>query len=136
MAGDPINDIKQSKERFNNGVEPCLLNQGFKRLNKREHTMIHHDKKIIMLCMSAPSGTSYPRAKRDLIRELRKKYGKDYIFYLHFNRPRNEWNEKPVYNSLLKQFVSFKSLSGVICGIEELILCIPKIIEKEIFYRV
>jgi len=136
MAGNPVNDVKASNERFKNGVKPVLANKGFIQLNKRSHTMVNHEAKTVILCMSAPSDTKYPGQKRDTIRKLRKQFGKDYVFYLHFNRPKQEWINKPVYQSILKQFVSFKSLTGVVIGIEELVVVLPDIDNKEIFYKV
>ena len=86
--------------------------------------------------MSCPSDTKYPGQKRDLIRKLKKIYGRDYTFYLNFNRPKSEWIHKPVYGSILKQFIKFNSLTGVVIGVEQLLMSLEKIQNKELVYNI
>ena len=135
-CGNPVEDKKAATLRFEFGVAPILENNKFERLNKKKHVMVDYERHIVVFCQSAPTNYAMAGHTNTDISKLKKKLGKQYTFYVHFNRPISEWKHKPVYKSFLQQYMKLSSITGIICGIDELIKSLSDVTEKQIIYKI
>lgn len=118
--GNPVQDKKESIERFKTIINPLLSVRGFVQPKKNSHLMISDKSKTLIIAKSCPSQTTHVKAFKTIVADLRKKY-EGYSIYIVFHRDTNEWYDKPVYMSTLRYIMDNKSLKGVICGIDNFI---------------
>lgn len=135
-CGNPQEDIKLADFRFKNAVRPILECNGFQQINKRKQVMINHTSKIMILCKSAPTQHSLSDKAIVEISNLRKKFGAGCTFYVHFNRPPIEWTGKPHCVTFMRNFMKIPALTGIVCGIDELVASLPSINDKKIIYKI
>lgn len=135
-GGNPLQDRKQSVERFKTIIEPVFKTQGFVRLKGNSHMMYNKESNTLLLTTAAPSQTSMPRATKDKIRSLRKIYGNDLKCFLLYTRDYSEWKDKPIYVSTLKYILKIPNLTGVGTGIANLPTIIKSIKNGEPFWNI
>lgn len=130
QGGIPHLDAEAARKRMETQVSPYLHTQGFIRINKRRNTFYNQETNTIILGQSAPTGRTLAGNTNSLIRELRKKYGKTVTIYVHFNRPCEEWVNKPNYRKFLKDYQKINNLEGIIGGFSNLVLNINTILQN------
>ena len=119
QGGNPALDMKAAVERYNTIVEPVFLNQGFKRVNRKNHILINDTSRVIVFVTSAPSQRGQSNDFKVKIKEYRKQY-KGYSPYILFTRDYSEWNSKTVYVETLKRIIRIPNLSGIVTGLGNL----------------
>jgi hypothetical protein len=118
--GNPVENKKESIERFNTIIKPILSARGFDKLRGNSHIMISDTSKTVIIPKSCPSQTTHVKAFKATTKELKKKY-EGYSIYILFHRDTEEWYDKPIYVSTLRSIMDDKSLKGVICGVDKFI---------------
>ena len=118
--GNPVENKKESVERFKTIIKPVLSARGFYQLKGNSHVMISDKSKTLIISKSCPSQTTHVKAFKAIVSDLRKKY-EGYSIYIVFHRDTNEWYDKPEYVSTLRYIMENKSLKGVICGIDNFV---------------
>lgn len=133
QGGNPLLDRKQAVERFNTIVEPVFLKQGFRRLDKRSHTLINDTSKTIVFVTSAPSQTKTPNDFKERIKQFKKEF-EGYSSYVLFTRDYSEWNNKTTYLNILKQVMAIRNISGIVTGLGNLTHMLKSVKSNEQFY--
>jgi hypothetical protein len=116
--GNPVENKKESIERFNTFIKPALSQNGFVKLKGNSHIMISDTSKTVIIPKSCPSQTTHIKSLKLTTKELKKKY-EGYSIYILFHRDTKEWYDKPIYVSTLRSIMRDNSLKGLICGMDK-----------------
>ena len=133
-GGNPIEDAKAARIRFESVVKPTLENLGFKKISGRGYNMINSKTNQIVMITSAPSNFEIIKTTKQKIRKYRKEYENPSITYL-FTREISDYPEgsKPVYLAKLKKISSMNLLNGVATGMSMLPNVVSKLKNNEPF---
>lgn len=120
MGGNPIEDAKEAKERYQMVVKPVLEPQGF----KKEGTSTNMYNKLLdtfLIIKSAPSSQKFEKEMKGTIIGIKKKYENPKIKVL-FTRDISDYPEasKKSYMRRLKKLNRKNSISGIAVGIGNL----------------
>jgi hypothetical protein len=116
--GNPVENTKESIERFQTIIKPILSAKGFDKLKGNSHIMISDTSKTVIIPKSCPSKVEHVKSLKLTTKELKKKY-EGYSIYILFHRDTEEWYGKPIYVSTLRRIMRDNSLKGVICGMDK-----------------
>ena len=131
-GGNPQEDAREAKERFNKVVRPTLEKQGYKLVSGRSTNMVNPNTNSVVIIKSAPSNFELIKSMKTVVRDFRKKMEKPTINVL-FTRPFSEWSEKKSYVDALKKVQRMNSINGVSVGLETLPTVINKLESKEFY---
>tara|TARA_R110001606_G_C15357683_1_gene648186 strand:- start:1369 stop:1800 length:432 start_codon:yes stop_codon:yes gene_type:complete len=133
-GGNPIEDAKEAKIRFESVVKPTLENLGFTRISGAGYNMINRITNQIVMITSAPSNYKIVKSTKQLIRKYRKEYENPSITYL-FTREISDYPQggKDTYIATLNKISSMNLLSGVSTGISMLPNVVCKLKSNEQF---
>lgn len=134
-GGNPAEDRRESDYRIKTAVVPIITNSGFVRYKKRS-IFINHTERVIIIAQSAPTNHRMIGYTRNLITKLKKEFGKDFVFYILFHRPSQEWTHKSIYSTFLRRYQTITSITGIIVGIDGLVVSLPKMKKKELTYYI
>jgi len=133
-GGNPIEDAKAARIRFESVVKPTLENLGFKKISGRGYNMINTLTNQIVMITSAPSNFEIIKVTKQKIRKYRKEYETPSITYL-FTREISDYpqgsKDKLLQN--LNKICSMNLLSGVATGLSMLPSVIGKLKSNEQF---
>lgn len=135
-GGNPLQDRKESVKRFNEIVYPVLSHKGFVKLKDNGHVMYNGEMNSLVIVTSCPSQTKMVGDSKSKIRKFRRQFGKDLNVYIYYTRDYSEWKDKPVYQTVLRQIMSIKTLSGISTGLSNLAPTLNKIENKEPFWLI
>jgi hypothetical protein len=135
-GGNPTQDRQSSVKRFSEIVEPVFSKQGFKRLKGNSHAMYSEHLNTILLVTSCTSQTKMVRYTRDKIKDYRKMYGSDLKVFILYTRDFSEWKNKPTYQSVLRQIMDIKTITGIATGLGNLPTTLNKITQGEPFFSI
>ena len=133
-GGNPIEDAKAARIRFESVVKPTLENLGFKKISGRGYNMSNSKTNQIVMITSAPSNFEIIKTTKQKIRKYRKEYENPSITYL-FTREISDYPQggKDTYLTNLNTISSMNLLSGVSTGISMLPMVVGKLKSNEQF---
>ena len=133
-GGNPIEDAKVARIRFESVVKPTLVNLGFTQISGTGCNMINLITNQIVMITSAPSNRKLILATKQLIRKYRKQYENHSITYL-FTREISDYpkGSKEIYMQVLNKISAMNLLSGVSTGISMLPSVVGKLKSNEQF---
>jgi len=133
-GGNPIEDAKVARIRFESVVKPTLVNLGFTQISGTGCNMINLITNQIVMITSAPSNRKLILATKQLIRKYRREYETPSITYL-FTREISDYPQgsKETYMQVLNKICSMNLLSGVATGLSMLPSVIGKLNSNEQF---
>ena len=133
-GGNPIEDAKAARIRFESVVKPTLVALGFTKISGNGYNMINTVTNQIVMITSAPSNRKLILATKQLIRKYRKQYENPSITYL-FTREVSDYpnGSKEIYMQVLNKISAMNLLSGVSTGLSMLPSVISKLKSNEQF---